>query len=373
MKQVCLVCDRTAPQATLFCQDARCPAERAPLLLDRGDRLEDLEIVAPVAALRAAVLYNARRGDQPVLLKVAHSDPRAAERLKREARLLGELLGRDGRPPPGLPTLLGPYSGTNPREQPYGSTMLGGQLLYFALFAPFDGQPLSAFLARNPQPWVNHAGWIAHSFAVTVGQLHSRGVLHLALSPESALVRLGQNVLAPELLLCDLGLVASPADVATGDPKRHVWHAHWYRELAAPGYTAPELVPSGQRGDAVGYHTDVYGVGLILYEMLIGRPAFPAARLDDESVYALVRANRLPSMTRALDAPSLAAVANRAVSRQRYDDLQALDQAVIAVTGLPPVRRRRFWQQVERPLLAIAALLIIAFVVAFALDLASIF
>lgn len=366
MKQVCLICERTANQHTLFCQDARCPAERAPVLLDQGDRLDDLEIIAPVATLRSAVLYHARRGRQRLLLKVAHPDPRAAERLKSEAKFLSGLAAKGGTLSPLLPTLLPPYHGANLSESPYGSTMLGGQLLYFALFRFFDGEPLRAVLARNPQPWVNHAGWIAHSLAVAVGQLHSRGALHLAVSPESALVRFDEATGAPELLLCDLGVAASATSVVEGRP---AWRRLWYRELVAPPYTAPELIDLDRTEGAVGYATDVYGVGLVLYEMLIGRPVFPAARVDDQAIYALVLSASLPSMSRVLDAKDLAAVANRAVARQRYEHLQAFDQELLAAVGPAPASGRSFWHSLERPLLAVVVLLAAAFVVTVILDL----
>ena len=367
MKQVCLICERTAPQHTLFCQDARCPAERAPLLLERGDHLDDLEIIAPVATLRTSMLYQASRGQQRLLLKVAHPDPRAAARLKREADFLAAVSGSASDPV--LPTLLPPYLGTDTHKRSYGSTMVGGQLLYFALYALFEGEPLRAILARNPQPWVNHAGWIAHSLAKAVALMHSRGILHMALSPDSALVRFDHVTGTPEVLLYDLGLAANATEAIDGRP---AWQLQWYREAVAPSYVAPELLDLERTQVAVGYRTDVYGVGLVLYEMLIGRPAFPAPRIDDQTTYDLVRAGSLPSMSRVLDAKDLAAVANRAISKQRYEHLQAFDKELLAATGPVPDTRRPFWYGLERPLLALVVLLAVAFLVTLTLDILNI-
>lgn len=369
MKQVCLICERTAAQNMLFCQDVRCPAERSPLLLDPGDQLDDLEIIAPISIMRSAVLYAANRGPQRMLLKVAHPDLHATARLKREADVLRDLAGKGNQAAVALPTLLPPYPGADLRERSYGSTMIGGQLLYFALFAFFEGEPLRAILARNPLPWVNHAGWIAHSLAVAVGTLHSQGVLHLALSPESALVRFDQATGAPEVLLCDLGLAASTAAASDGRP---AWRGQWHPAIVAPAYSAPELIDSERTAGAVGYQTDVYGVGLILYEMLIGRPAYPVARIDNQSIYDLIRAGALPSMSRVLDAKNLAAVANRAVGRQRYEHLQALDKELLAAVGPPPDTRKRPWHAIERPLLMLVVLLVLAFLVALTLDVLNI-
>lgn len=366
MQQVCLICARTGAQNTLFCQDVRCPAERSPLVLAPGDYLDDLEIIAPLATMRSAVLYQARRGSQRVLLKVAHPDSDSTARLCREADVLRDLARKGGSV---LPTLLPPYTGADLSKRSYGSTMVGGQLRYFALFAFFEGEPLHAILARTPQLWINHAGWIAHNLAVAVGTLHSHGVLHLALSPESALVRFEQVTGAPELLLCDLGLAASATATIDGRP---AWRAQWYRMIVPPASIAPELIDLDRTASAVGYQTDVYGVGLILYEMLIGRPAYMAARIDDQSTYDLVRIGVLPSMSRVLDAKELAAVANRAVSRQRYEHLQALDKDLLAAVGQPPDTRRRPWHALERPLLVLVILLGLAFLAALTLDLLDI-
>jgi serine/threonine protein kinase len=369
MKQICLICERTAAQHTLYCQDARCPAERSPSLLDSGDHLDDLEIIAPVATLRTSILYVASRGEQRVLLKVAHPDPRAAARLKRESDLLRDLAGKAGKTIPVLPTLLPPYPHADLSKRSYGSTMIGGQLLYFSLFAFFEGEPLRAALARNAQPWVNHAGWIAHGLANAVGWMHSRGVLHLAISPDAALIHFDQATGVPKLLLCDLGIAASATELIDDRP---AWRSQWYREAVPPGYTAPELIDIERTHSAVGYPSDVYGVGLLLYEMLIGRPAFPTARIEDQITYELVSTGKFPSNPRVLDAKELAAVANRAISNQRYEHLQAFDKELLAATGPVPEARPPLWGGLERPLLALVVLLALAFFVTVVLDVLNI-
>jgi eukaryotic-like serine/threonine-protein kinase len=56
-------------------------------------------------------------------------------------------------------------------------------------------------------------------------------------------------------------------------------------EPAGRGYLAPELV--GDAGTGPRYYTDIYGLGLILYELLTGRPPFRGA--DAHEVLGQVR------------------------------------------------------------------------------------
>lgn len=53
MKQVCLLCERTALDNNLYCQEIYCPAEKSPNILDYGEWIGDIEIIKPITILRA--------------------------------------------------------------------------------------------------------------------------------------------------------------------------------------------------------------------------------------------------------------------------------------------------------------------------------
>src|SRR3954454_13308780 len=89
-----------------------------------------------------------------------------------------------------------------------------------------------------------------------VAAAHAQGVLHRALKPANILLDDNGCV-----RITDFGIAASTDDAtaASSSGKR---------------YLAPEqLIPGG----AVSERTDLFALGLVLYELLSGRPPFPAA------------------------------------------------------------------------------------------------
>jgi serine/threonine-protein kinase len=84
--------------------------------------------------------------------------------------------------------------------------------------------------------------------------------------------------------------------------------------LGSPGYMSPEQVRSTKNVDV---RTDVWALGVILYEMLTGAPAFQGETLGD--VFAKIREEDLPSVrARRPDVPEgLAAVLSQCLKRDR--------------------------------------------------------
>jgi serine/threonine protein kinase len=345
----------------LFCQEAHCPAEMSPIILDNGDWCGDIEITRPISVLRSAVLYEGVQQDERVFLKIAHPGEENKERLKREAEFLSVLrLNRDQSRT--LPKLLPPYPGAGIKDTPYGKIMLGSHLLYYYLFPPFEGEPLRDVLAKNPQLWINHVGWLTSELAATVNYLHLKGMCHLGLSPDCVLVRFDDKTNIPRVLLFDLGIASD----LNGLPRT------WYPDFVLPAYTAPELADGGRSGGRVDYRTDVFGVGLVLYEMLVGKPVYPFKLLSDEQVYEAVSRDRRTPMTRVEDVQRVAQIATQAVSHdpnQRQADAYEIVRELEALFGRVPSEKKSFRISPRTLFLAIGALLIVVFLLTLALTL----
>ncbi|MHB1560435.1 MAG: serine/threonine-protein kinase [Isosphaeraceae bacterium] len=113
--------------------------------------------------------------------------------------------------------------------------------------------------------------------ARTLDDLHRAGVWHLDLKPANILVDAAPDTPLDRatLKLTDFGIARSCADADTGGSSRDA-------PRGTPLYMAPEQV-AGHR-DSLGPATDVHATGLILYELLTGRPPF-LAESDAEAMH----------------------------------------------------------------------------------------
>ena len=288
-------------------------------MMGYGEPFGDLEIVRPLTTLRSATIYEALRGKTKVLLKVAHD--RFHDKLKREAQFLSGLQKKDI-DHPFFPKLLNAHPTTT---HAYGKTTIGKRVKYYCVFEHVAGELLSELLLKTPQPWFKHVGWIGLSLTSAIGFLHEQRKLHLMLYPEAILLFYDQQDV-PRMTLLDLGMMVWP----TRDAKIEGWVS-----LGLPhAYTAPELLKTTPKANR---STDVYGIGLILYEMLAGYPAFANAVQSDFQIREnVLKGNAMP-ITRP-DLTSMPKVAKKAISfmpKSRFAHPQAL--ADVLQETIPPI------------------------------------
>jgi serine/threonine-protein kinase len=225
------------------------------------------------------------------------------------------------------------------------------------LFRPVDGEPLESLLRRGPQPWINHVGWITIQLATTLNLLHTLGVFHLALQPAAILVRFTPDTSAPHIVLCDLGVCCDASSLAR----------EWDPTFVPAAYLAPELLTQS----VASIQSDVYGIGLVLYEMLVGRSAFPYRAATEEEARDAIQRNRPVRMDRFEDASELARIAVQASSpsiQARQTCAADLVEQLVAVVGEIPVKRRNPWLRLDS--LAVVAMVLVSVAVVFALALA---
>lgn len=162
--------------------------------------------------------------------------------------------------------------------------------------------------ATGPMP-IDRVEQLTRQILRAVGSLHERSVIHGDLSAENIMLCAHES--GERVRLLDLGaahvngLGAIECDEVCG----------------TPGYVAPELVDGG----AVSPATDVYAIGVLLFEMLTGRPPFTGIDMLDV-MYQQTR-GRLPR-------PS--AIRGGACNEVS----EALDSLV--TTALAPTPSRRF-------------------------------
>ena len=130
--------------------------------------------------------------------------------------------------------------------------------LVFLVMEYVEGFSLLEMLRRMRFPWVR-AARVGIQIASALGRAHEMGVIHRDLKPENVLLteRLGEDFVK----LTDFG-IAKIVDAPT--------IAFAQQNFGTPGYIPPEYIegaPAGKRGD-------LYGFGVVLYEMLTGKLPF---------------------------------------------------------------------------------------------------
>ena len=353
MKRICQRCNVISQDFNLWCQEKYCPAENATEIFDNGEWFGPIEIIQPIVITRSAIIYQARRENEEILLKIANIG--CEEKLRFEAKAFLQLAQAGQHPL--LPVLLPAHPQGSVEAHPYGWTVIEGRIKYYAVFKFADGTILRNLLLKNPQPWFQHVGWIILSIADVIYYLHKAGKLHLCLNPDVILVRFDKQGY-PRPMLLDLGLAHSGQNI------QEVWNESYN----LPAYTAPEIA-AGTGG--VSTATDIYGLGVLLYEMLSGRPAYEYHLKKDEAVIRKVMEGDFKTTGR-IDLKNIPEIAERAISQQgnqRFPDVLNFVQALQPNFPSIPAERKSFHINWNIVFIVIGSLLAISLLLVLALSL----
>jgi tetratricopeptide (TPR) repeat protein/predicted Ser/Thr protein kinase len=138
-----------------------------------------------------------------------------------------------------------------------------------------DGVPLTAYCTMRESSVAQRLA-LFRAVCDAVQYAHGNLIVHRDLKPSNILVTADGVV-----KLLDFG-IAKQLDRADAPPDAD--HTRTGLRLMTPAYAAPEQL----RGDPVGVHTDVYALGVVLYELLAGRLPFDFAGRTSAEAEALV-------------------------------------------------------------------------------------
>jgi eukaryotic-like serine/threonine-protein kinase len=222
-----------------------------------------------------------------------------------------------------------------------------------------SGENLEHMLAHSPIPFSSAAVWTA-DLASALAHAHRAGIIHGDVKPSN--IRVTED---DQVKLIDFGVARFASQVSGSD-----------RVLGTPAYLSPEQI-AGQKQDG---RSDLFSLGIVLYEMITGIRPFAGNSLGEVCAQILT-ANPIPPSKRH---PTLPAVFDRILARclaknpdNRYQSGNDLARALYLVARcgdkLSAQPHRPYWfmrPAHPRDLLAIAsAVLLLASAVTAALSL----
>lgn len=277
-----------------------------------------------------SLVYHARQGDLPRVIKFIHprrlviDNSDAKEQFKQELQHLQALDG-----------IQGIVSVIDWGFFRYDET---GVLPFLVTHYIRDGLPITAYAKRNGLAATQRLELFAR-VCDAVRAAHGKGIVHRDLKPGNILVdQSGQT------WVIDFGLA-------------HAWRPWLAADIWAPSpgsrqYMSPEHVAPGY--GAVGFHSDVYALGLILYELLSDEKPYVVSSPADitEAAPALIGTQNTLYRHSALEKQLARALAKQPQERCSLQELQAVAIAYRPAqtaaqesppTPVMPQRRRMLW------------------------------
>jgi len=253
-----------------------------------------------------ATVYLARdaRHERRVALKVLNADPGSETgelRFIREIRVLARL--------------------QHPNILPLHDSGHVEALLYY-LMPYVSGETLRIRMSRERQLAVDAAVRIACEVADALAYAHGQGIIHRDIKPENILLSGGHAVVADFGIAraIDVGGIQQLTRTGMGGP-------------GTPAYMSPEQLMGDRELDG---RSDIYSLGCVLYEMLVGKPPFVG---KEGFVKRFTEPPSRPSASRK-DTPAwLDAVVNKMLERnpaERYGNAGDLVRVLSAQTAFEP-------------------------------------
>jgi eukaryotic-like serine/threonine-protein kinase len=197
---------------------------------------------------------------------------------------------------------------------------------HYIVMEYIEGETLGQRMA-SAQMEVGEVLDVAIQIARALAAAHSAGVVHRDIKPENIMVRLDGDIKVLDFGLAKL-TERHPVDLET------TAKARVQTKIGMVMGTATYMSPEQARGLAVDERTDIWSLGVVLYEMVTGRAPFVGATSSDVMVSVLER-EPLPLLTYAPELPSeMQGIITKALCKDRGERYQAATDLLLDLKNL---------------------------------------
>ena len=303
---LCSACGESNPPESKFC--GKCGKSLAPTLPGTGDIIADrYRVVEKIGQGAMGTVYRAEHVQigKAMAVKLLHHEveqnPESVARFHREAEAASRL---------NHPNTVHVFD--------FGRTKSGSLYLVMEYV---DGDDLGKVIAREGAMPFGRVAYLLAQVAGSVADAHAAGVIHRDLKPENIVIAEGRDGERPKVL--DFGL----AKLFEGTVEAQVTSSGTI--VGTPYYMSPEQI----QGHELDGRSDVYAMGAIMYECVVGKPPFDAPNPVGVLSKHLSEEPQRPSTRSPLSVPSEAdEIIMRCLDKDpshRYQTAEELRQALI--------------------------------------------
>ncbi len=194
-----------------------------------------------------------------------------------------------------------------------------------------NGRTLQQVLAESPIPWPRACSWAA-DLATALGRAHHAGIIHGDVKPANIMI-----TEEGEVKLSDFGIARFATQVSGSG-----------RIMGTPAYLAPEQI----MGEPHSTRSDLFSLGIVLYQMLTGVPPFDGSSVAAVCAQILTAdpvepSRRNPALPSGLDHIVMRCLAKKPEDRYPSGDALAASLYPLARRGplAPPVANISWWSR----------------------------
>ena len=193
---------------------------------------------------------------------------------------------------------------------------------YYIATEYIEGETLRQCLWREPLN-IDEALGVAIQVAMALEVAHAEGFVHRDIKPENIMLREDRFVRDRFVKVLDVGLAKRTDRESSSDPEAvtiPITETNPGLVMGTSGYMSPEQA----QGESIDARSDIFSLGVVLYEMVAGQPPFKG-RTDSHTLVSIIDHDAPPLTQRVPDVPrQLERIVAKALAKDRLKRYQTV-------------------------------------------------